>query len=207
MLFIFPTLFSILFGMVLSFSLFKNDLKDVKIKKFIKSERFLGFFLQIVIAFLGFGVTLGISNANERRIEKNHVIEMLEQSIEFTENRLQNSYEYQISYEQNDISIIEYLDSNRIPFDYYNNLFGNDLIMENINMNAYGYILQYLNWAIDTEETAFNQKDKEDVAYYFEKRNEHLKTMDEIVQQSCKQLKGELSKEELNAFVSDLVSF
>ena len=207
MLFILLALGSTLLGIALSFYLFRNDLKNVKIKNFIKSERFLGFILQIVIAFLGFGVTLGVSNANERRIEKKHVIEMLEQSIEFTENRLQNSYEYQISYEQNDISLTEYLDSNRIPFDYYNNLFGNDLIMENINMNAYGYILQYLNWAIDTEETAFNQKDKTDAVYYFEKRNEHLETMDEIVQQSCKQVKGELSEEELAVFVSNLLSF
>lgn len=198
---------STLLGIALSFNLFRNDLENVKIKKFIKSERFLGFILQIVIAFLGFGVTIGVSNANERKIEKNHVIEMLEQSIEFTENRLRNSYEFQISYEQNDISLTEYLDSNRIPFDYYNNLFGNDLIMENINMNAYGYILQYLNWAIDTEEVAFEQEDKTSAIYYFEKRNEHLKTMDEIVQQSCKQVKGELSEEELAVFVSNLLSF
>ena len=207
MSFIMLVLFSIFLGIALSFNLFKNDLKNVKIKNFIKSERFLGFILQIVIAFLGFGITLGVSNKNERRIEKNHVIEMLEQSSEFTENRLQNSYEFQISYEQKDISLTEYLDSNRIPFDYYNNLFSNDLIMENINMNAYGYILQYLNWAIDTEEMAFNQTDKTNAVYYFEKRNEHLKTMDEIVQQSCKQVKGELSEEELASFISNLVSF
>ena len=51
-------------GIYINYRLFEQDQGKKKSKKFFSSERFLVFTIEILIAVIGFGVTLYVTNAN-----------------------------------------------------------------------------------------------------------------------------------------------
>lgn len=191
---------SIVIGITLNWILFYRNPKT----RFIESEELWGFVLQIIIAIVGFGLTLVLSNQTERAQDKSYVVEMLEQSSDFTANRLALSSEYTEEYQDKRNTWEDFSLSNKITFDYYDNLFSNSQVMEYLDMNAYGHMLQYLLWAKDLETMALEESDINIAFDYYKTRDEHLFKMDKIVQACCEELEGNMSKEELTEYIVEI---
>ena len=81
-------------GIGANFFLFYHEKTNKKSNKFITSERLFVFIIEILIAVIGFGVTLAFTNANELQLEKEKAICMLEQTVEFTDSQLTREKNY-----------------------------------------------------------------------------------------------------------------
>lgn len=191
---------SVVVGIALNWFLFYRKPKV----RFIESEELWGFILQIIIAIVGFGLTLVLSNNVEREQDKSYVVEMLEQSSDFTSNRLELSLEYIEEYQDKRSTWEGFSLSNKITFNYYDNLFSNSQVMEYLDMNAYGHMLQYLLWAKELETMALEESNINIAFDYYKTRDEHLFKMDKIVQACCEELKGNMSKEELKEYIAEI---
>lgn len=95
------------------------------------------FFIEILIAVIGFGVTLGVTNSNERQMEKEKAITMMEQTIEFTDNQLAREKSYLNMYNQEKITSELLQNSSVVSLDYYKNVLGTDEIMQNSDIQIW----------------------------------------------------------------------
>ena len=139
-------LFFLILGFGCSFLLFRQDRGDKKSKNFFTSERLLIFFVEILIAVIGFGITLFITNAYERQIEKDKAIQILEQVIAYTEKQATDERSYLRMYDNGEISANIFLNSSVVNTNYYESILTNDFILQNANMNIHGDIMNYLVW-------------------------------------------------------------
>lgn len=194
--FIAGMIISALIGILLNLLLYKQEKHDTQNKKFITSERLIIFIIDIIIAVIGFGVTLGVTNENERNIEKEHAIQMLEQTINYTKTQLSSHYSYTKSYQNGEISLEELRISNVINFDYYDNILAYEAILKNVNMSTYGDLMRYLQWAKNTDERIFSTSNKESIIAYNESRGKHILKLQKLLETCVNELKGNISKEE-----------
>ncbi len=195
-------------GIFCNFILFRQEKRNEKSSKFLTSERFLVFTIEILVAVIGFGFTLTITNDNERMIEKEKAIQMIEQTLEFTDNQLKRERSYLATYKKGDINTSKVVNSNVINLKYYENILSNELILQNVNMNTYGEIMKYLVWIEHCNEriadelndeaiksSTFNEKIYSEMYY----RNKHLKNIQDILSICQREMSGEISEEEANS--------
>ena len=90
-------------GIGANFFLFYQEKTNKKSNKFITSERLFVFIIEILIAVIGFGVTLAFTNANELQLEKEKAICMIEQTIEFTDSQITREKNYLNMYKEEKI--------------------------------------------------------------------------------------------------------
>ncbi|MBQ2774936.1 MAG: hypothetical protein IJF40_03465 [Clostridia bacterium] len=139
--------FALLFlGFGCNFLLFRQDRDEKKSKHFFTSERLLVFFIEILIAVIGFGVTLFITNAYERQVEKDKALQMLEQVVVYTENQVIDERNYLRMYDKGEIKANVFLNSSVVNTDYYESILTNEFILQNANMKTHGEIMRYLVW-------------------------------------------------------------
>ena len=146
-------------GIYINYRLFEQDQGKKKSKKFFSSERFLVFTIEILIAVIGFGVTLYITNANERQVEKDKAAQMVSQVIEFTDREITRERSYLNMYNKGTISVESLRISNLINLDYYNNILSTEVVLQNANMNTYGDIMSYLSWIEQQSNAASTAED------------------------------------------------
>ncbi len=186
-------------GVFLNFLLYRQEKKDTKNKRFITSEHLVVFIIEIIVAVIGFGITLNVTNANERNIEKEQAIQMLEQTINYTETQLSSHYSYTKSYQNGEISLEELKISNVINFDYYDNILSCEAILQNVNMSTYGDLMRYLQWAKNTDERIKLTSTKEVIIAYNENRGKHILKLQKLLEICVDELKGDISNEEASA--------
>ncbi len=170
-------------GIVFNFILYKQDKRHEQNSSFITSERLLIFIVEIVIAVIGFGLTLSITNANERAIEKEKAIQMLTQTIQYTDRQITTERSYLKIHSKGEIDDRKLLNSNVISLTYYENILSNEVILQNANMNTYGEIMRFLIWiencneraetALAKAETAEEQNEQNTQTAGNDAKNEH----------------------------------
>ena len=201
-------------GIVFNFVLYYQDKHHEQNTRFITSERLLVFVIEIVIAVIGFGVTLTITNANERAIEKDKAIQMLEQTIEYTDKQIAMESSYLKMHNKGELSDGSLILSSVINMNYYNNILSNEVILQNADMVTYGEIMKFLVWIENANERAEKIYEEEKAAQS-ENADEtesesstsrvykqmydrwiHLKKTRDLLSICCDELAGKMSREE-----------
>lgn len=182
-------------GIGANFFLFYQEKTNKKSNKFITSERLFVFIIEILIAVIGFGVTLAFTNANELQLEKEKAICMLEQTIEFTDSQITREKSYLNMYKEEKIEAKALQLSNVISLDYYDNILSNEVILQNANMNTYGEIMRYMEWIEYYDSTA---KTAEGDAIYSKLYNRYsnMKKVSELLTVCRDEMRGDITSEE-----------
>ena len=201
-------------GVVFNFVLYYQDKHHEQNSSFITSERLLIFIVEIVIAVIGFGVTLSITNANERAIEKEKPVQMLTQTIEYTDKQIAMESSYLTMHNKGDLSDGSLIISSVINMNYYNNILSNEVILQNADMVTYGEIMKFLIWIenaaeraekIYEEEKAAESKDTGEtesepstsrVYKQLYDRWIYLKKTRDLLSICCDELSGKMTREE-----------
>ena len=182
-------------GICVNFVLYRRETQHKKSTRFITSERLFVFFIEILIAIIGFGVTLAITNANEQQVEKDKAIRMLQQTIEYTDKQLTSERSYLNRHNRGEITTETLLVSNVINLDYYNNILSNEVVLQNANMNTYGDIMRYLAWVEGRDERAQTAEESE-VYQHLYRRYIFLKQVRELLQVCCDEMSGKITAAE-----------
>ena len=182
-------------GIGANFFLFYQEKTNKKSNKFITSERLFVFIIEILIAVIGFGVTLAFTNANELQLEKEKAICMIEQTIEFTDSQITREKNYLNMYKEEKIEAKALQLSNVISLDYYDNILSNEVILQNANMNTYGEIMRYMEWIEYYDSTA---KTAEGDAIYSKLYNRYanMKKVSELLTVCRDEMRGDITPEE-----------
>lgn len=182
-------------GIGANFFLFYQEKTNKKSNKFITSERLFVFIIEILIAVIGFGVTLAFTNANELQLEKEKAICMIEQTIEFTDSQITREKNYLNMYKEEKIEAKALQLSNVISLDYYDNILSNEVILQNANMNTYGEIMRYMEWIEYYDSTA---KTAEGDAIYSKLYNRYanMKKVSELLTVCRDEMRGDITSEE-----------
>ena len=182
-------------GIGANFFLFYQEKTNKKSNKFITSERLFVFIIEILIAVIGFGVTLAFTNANELQLEKEKAICMIEQTIEFTDSQITREKNYLNMYKEEKIEAKALQLSNVISLDYYDNILSNEVILQNANMNTYGDIMRYMEWIEYYDSTA---KTAEGDAIYSKLYNRYanMKKVSELLTVCRDEMRGDITPEE-----------
>ena len=190
---VFCTFFAV--GICANFVLYRREKQHKKSTHFITSERLFVFFIEILIAIIGFGVTLAITNANEQQVEKDKAIRMLQQTIEYTDKQLASERSYLNMHKNGKITTEGLLVSNVINMDYYDNILSNEVVLQNANMNTYGDLMRYLAWVEGRDERAQTAEESE-VYQHLYRRYIFLKQVRELLQVCCDEMSGKITAEE-----------
>ena len=190
-------------GIYINYRLFEQDQGKKKNTKFFSSERFLVFTIEILIAVIGFGVTLYITNANERQVEKDKAAQMVSQVIEFTDREITRERSYLNMYNKGTISVESLRISNLINLDYYNNILSTEVVLQNANMNTYGDIMSYLSW-IEQQSNAASTADDTHVYSHMYRRYKHLKVVRDLLEVCHDELTGEITSDEAKQRCHDI---
>jgi len=193
----------ILLGISMNYYLFKQDQGKKKTKGFFTSERFFVFTIEILIAVIGFGITLSITNANERQMEKETASQMISQVIEFTDRQIERERSYLNMYKKETLTAEGLRVSNRINLDYYNNILSTDVVLQNANMNTYGDIMTYLLW-IEQRDDLARDAEGDRIYNYMVQRYNHLKKLREFLVICHDELTGNISAEEAKQRCRDI---
>lgn len=198
-------LFALFFlvGILINYYLFKQDRENKKNRKFFTSERFLIFTIEILIAVIGFGATLSITNYNERQMEKDKAIQMIGQVIDYTDRQIARERSYLNMYKKGSISANKLRVSNLISLDYYDNVLSNDVVLQNANMNTYGDMMTYLLW-IEQRADFAREAEGESIYNYMVQRYNHLKTFRELLVVCYDELSGAITSEEAKQRCHDI---
>lgn len=191
-------------GIYINYRLFEQDQAKKKNTKFFSSERFLVFTIEILIAVIGFGVTLYITNANERQVEKDKAAQMVSQVIDYTDRQIDRERIYLVMHNKGTITSESLRVSNLINLDYYHNILSTEVLLQNANMNTYGDIMSYLLWIEQATDRA-KAADADSVYGHMYSRYRYLKLLRELLQVCHDELTGELSPTEAKQKCHDII--
>ena len=172
----------------------KKEGKEVS-HNFFTSERLFVFFIEIVIAFLGFGMTLTIANANERQMEKQTAVQMTEQVIAYMDSQVEREYRYLLSYDSGKMTADTLRVSSVSNTAYFDSVLTNELILQNANMTIHGDIMRYVMWA-DWATNKANEATEDDKIreYLWDRYAYHLKVRS-LLQVSRDEMTGAITAE------------
>lgn len=189
-----------LIGVLLSFILYRNTRNHNEDKNFLSSEKLLTYFIEIIIAVVGFGLTLNFSNENERRLEEENVIQILEQAKEYTSDRVSVSVTYYEPYENKELDWDYVENICMVNFDYYDNILADSQIIKHVDMYVYGYMMQCVLWSKQENEKMLLAED-EAIAYeHMKSRDQNIYKIGELLDLCIKEMKGEIEKEEAEQY-------
>lgn len=191
-------------GIFFNFFLFSRERKGTGENKFITSERLIVFLVEILIAVVGFGITLNITDYNEKRIEKDTAIQMLEQTIEYTSNEIETESQYLVMFKEEVMDARVFLNSSVININYYNTILSNELILRNVDMSTYGYCMDYLVRIEDCMEQAKAATDDSTLYSEMYWRCQYLKKLRDLITVYHQELSDEITAEEAIAKCKDI---
>lgn len=191
-------------GIGVNFMLFRQEKENKKSTRFLTSERMLVFIIEILIAVIGFGVTLAVTNANELEVEKGKAICMLEQTIEFTDSQIIREQSYLSMYKEDKIDIKTLVDSNVISLNYYDNVLSNEVVLQNANMKTYGEIMRYLSYVEYYDSTAKTETDEKTAYAKIYNRCENTKKIKELLVVCCDEMSGKITADEADTMCKEI---
>lgn len=183
----------ILLGVGFNFFLFRQEQERKENSRFLTSERLIVFIIEILIAVIGFGVTLAITNTNELAMEEEKAIRMLEQTVEYTDGQISRDKSYLNMYNKGEIKSDTLIKSSVISIDYYKNVLSNDVVLQNANMNTYGEIMRYLEWIEYYDDSAKAETDDSKIYSKMYNRYTYLEKVNELLAVCCDEMSGEIS--------------
>ncbi len=184
-------------GVFFNFILFRQDRDEKKSRWFFTSERLLIFVVEILIAVIGFGVTLNVTNNNERQIEKEKALQMMEQTINYMDKQIKDERDYLRMYNNEEITADGLLLSSVVNTEYYESILTNELILQNANMNIQGDIMRYLVWIEQKSERAKEAKDEDGMYRQMYSRYGCFIKVRNLLQVSYDQLNGTITEAEV----------
>ena len=191
------------FGIWFTFCLFDQDVHNKKSTRFIGSERLLVFFIEIVIAVIGFGITLAITNMNERQLQKEQSVHMLQQTIEYTDRQLEMDRKYLVSHNKESISDLKLRASDVISMEFYYNILSDETILQNANMNTYGELMRYMKW-VEYHDQRAKEVEGSQVYTYLYQRYDKLQKARDLMQICCDEMKGTITAKQAADLVHDV---
>ena len=186
----------ILLGVGFNFFLFRQEQEHKENSRFLTSERLIVFIIEILIAVIGFGVTLAITNTNELAMEEEKAIRMLEQTVEYTDSQISRDKSYLNMYNKGEIKSDTLIKSSVISIDYYKNVLSNDVVLQNANMNTYGEIMRYLEWIEYYDDGAKAETEDSKIYSKMYNRYTYLEKVHELLAVCCDEMSGEISADE-----------
>ena len=156
----------------------------------------LVFVIEIVIAVIGFGATLFITNTYERQIEKDKALRMMEQVITFTEEQVADERAYLQMYDREEISAKKFLNSSVANTDYYESILTSELILQNADMHIHGEIMPYLTWIDQATTRAREATEDKDVRTQMYWRYAYFVKVLNLLRVSYNELNESITQEE-----------
>lgn len=184
-------------GIMFNFILFRQDRDEKKSRWFFTSERLLLFVVEILIAVIGFGITLNVTNNNERQIEKENALQMMEQTISYMDKQIKDERDYLRMYNNEELTAKGLLLSSVVNTEYYESILTNELILQNANMNIQGDIMRYLVWIEQKSERAKEAEDEDEMYRQMYSRYGCFIKVRNLLQVSYDQLNGTITEEEV----------
>lgn len=184
-------------GIMFNFILFRQDRDEKKSRWFFTSERLLLFVVEILIAVIGFGITLNVTNNNERQIEKENALQMMEQTISYMDKQIKDERDYLRMYNDEELTAKGLLLSSVVNTEYYESILTNELILQNANMNIQGDIMRYLVWIEQKSERAKEAEDEDEMYRQMYSRYGCFIKVRNLLQVSYDQLNGTITEEEV----------
>lgn len=194
----------IVLGVVFNFYLFRQDQEHKQNSRFLTSERLLVFIIEILIAVIGFGITLAVTNANELAVEKDKALCMMEQTIEYTDNQLSRDQTYLKMYNKGTINSEKLIASSVISMDYYDNVLSNEMILQNVNMNTYGEIMRYLEWIEYYDNGAKTATEDKKIYSKMYNRYAYLKKVRDLLDVCYDEMSGEITEDEAKELCNNI---
>lgn len=194
----------IVLGVAFNFYLFRQDQEHKQNSRFLTSERLLVFIIEILIAVIGFGITLAVTNANELAVEKDKALCMMEQTIEYTDNQLSRDQTYLKMYNKGTINSEKLIASSVISMDYYNNVLSNEMILQNANMNTYGEIMRYLEWIEYYDNGAKTATEDKKIYSKMYNRYAYLKKVRDLLDVCYDEMSGEITEDEAKKLCNNI---
>lgn len=191
-------------GVAFNFYLFRQDQEDKQNSRFLTSERLLVFIIEILIAVIGFGITLAVTNANELAVEKDKALCMMEQTIEYTDNQLSRDQTYLNMYKKGTINSEKLIVSSVISMDYYDNVLSNEMILQNANMNTYGEIMRYLEWIEYYDNGAKTATEDKKIYSKMYNRYAYLKKVRDLLDVCYDEMSGEITEDEAKKLCNNI---
>ena len=188
----------ILLSVVVCYGRYRRDRAEGKelSRNFFTSERIFVFIIEILIAFIGFGMTLAIANANERQMEKNAAIQMTEQVIAYMDREVEWEYQYLLGYDKGEMTGDMLRVSSVTNTVYYESVLTNELILKYANMDIHGEVMRFMVWADWATAQADETTDEAEIRkYLWDRYSYHLK-MRNLLQVSYDEMVGEITAEE-----------
>lgn len=194
----------LIIGIGCNLYLFRQEQEHKQSARFLTSERFIVFVIEIMIAVIGFGVTLAITNANELELEKEKAIRTLEQTIEYTDGQLKRDASYLKMYNKGTINSEKLIASSVISMDYYNNVLSNEMILQNANMNTYGEIMRYLEWIEYYDNGAKTATEDKKIYSKMYNRYAYLKKVRDLLDVCYDEMSGEITEDEAKKLCNNI---
>lgn len=191
-------------GVAFNFYLFRQDQEDKQNSRFLTSERLLVFIIEILIAVIGFGITLAVTNANELAVEKDKALCMMEQTIEYTDNQLSRDQTYLNMYKKGTLNSEKLIASSVISMDYYDNVLSNEMILQNANMNTYGEIMRYLEWIEYYDNGAKTATEDKKIYSKMYNRYAYLKKVRDLLDVCYDEMSGEITEDEAKKLCNNI---
>lgn len=191
-------------GVAFNFYLFRQDQEHKQNSRFLTSERLLVFIIEILIAVIGFGITLAVTNANELAVEKDKALCMMEQTIEYTDNQLSRDQTYLNMYKKGTLNSEKLIASSVISMDYYDNVLSNEMILQNANMNTYGEIMRYLEWIEYYDNGAKTATEDKKIYSKMYNRYAYLKKVRDLLDVCYDEMSGEITEDEAKKLCNNI---
>jgi len=194
----------IVLGVAFNFYLFRQEQEHKQNSRFLTSERLIVFIIEILIAVIGFGITLAVTNANELAMEEDKAIRMMEQTIEYTDSQLTRDKSYLNMYNKGKIDSENLIVSSVISMDYYDNVLSNEMILQNANMNTYGEIMRYLEWIEYYDNGAKTATEDKKIYSKMYNRYAYLKRVRNLLGVCHDEMSGKITAEEAKELCDEI---
>lgn len=133
-------------GILLEYFIFRKENENGKKNKFWTSSVLLHFMVEIVIIFLGYFISMGITEWDDELKEKEKVVSMLAEACEFAQEQYDEHLPYFADYEAGELSIQQLEIYAALDLEYFDNVVSNDAVIKHLDTHTYGVFCKYLNY-------------------------------------------------------------
>lgn len=197
----------ILIGLVLKYLIFRKETKQNNLKCFFTSKMMLEFMVEIIAVFLGLFISMGVTQWQNDKKEKEMAVTMLEQACEFAQEQYDDIHAYLVKYEPEKHTNSSMLDYNTaLDMDYYDNIVSNDIIIRHLNTHTYGIFNKYLKYieVLDSQIADIDFKATKLKHEMLIVRERHFARLITILDVCALEVSGELTTEEYNKIMEEL---
>ena len=197
----------IFIGVILKYLIFRKETKQNNLKCFFTSKMMLEFMVEIIAVFLGLFISMGVTQWQDDKKEKEMAVTMLEQACEFAQEQYDNIHVYiekfDKSQSKNSYQLELYAS---LDLDYYDNIVSNEIIIKHLNTHTYGVFSKYLKYieVLDSQIENIDYNAPEIKHQMVKVREAFFGRLITILDVCALEASGELTAEEYNEIIKEL---